>query len=103
MADVHPVLGSTLGEKDGVKYTYHHIPNSSLRVISASKGALPKALEGGFSSQLDCLNAVNRYIHGCERKELMSAEMKLAKAKQEALEKALRVQKAKNNKGKKAK
>lgn len=103
MADVHPVIGSILGKKDGVEYTYQHLPNSSLRVIKASKGAVPKELQGGFSSQLDCLNAVNRYIHGKELKAEKSAQLKLAEAKQAQLEKALRVQKAKDAKLKKAK
>lgn len=98
MADVHQVLGSVLGEKDGVEYTYQHLPNSSLRVIKASKGAVPRALQGGFSSQLDCLNAVHRYIHGVERKAEISKELKAAKAKQAKLEQAIRAQKAKDRK-----
>lgn len=96
MAGVRIVDGSILGEKDGVVYTYEHLNNSSLRIIKPSKGALPRELAGGYSSQLDCLNAVHKYMHKCARKAEISAELKVAKANQVELEKAIRAQKAKD-------
>lgn len=102
VVDVVRAEDRPLGELDGVQFFYRRIPNCSLREIVASKGELPERLAGSFSSLQAAQNAVNSLLGFVQRSKDADEKLKAAKEKQALLEKAIKSQKAKDVKQRKA-